>query len=150
MESIVFVLPVLLIGVALAVLFALWLFAVLGSMYFDPALDKALIALALALGAIGSLAYLINVVILTAGYVIRGREVLIGLGPLSRWLLFLGPLFSLGWAFVAISNYGSRSDTPITATAVLFLPGLLLIPPSLHLICAAWIADYHSLRRRTP
>jgi hypothetical protein len=146
-ETIVLTAPVFAIAQLLTVFFVLWLFLDLGSMFFDPSPAKALMATVIALGALGCLLYLYNLAALSIAYVFQGRDALARLGPARRAVAFAGPLFSLGWALV-VALSSRIGDNPVSATAMFFLPSLLLLPPALHLICAIVIADYHAGRAR--
>lgn len=145
-EFAVLVLPVLLAAMALGALFAgAWMPIALFSIGTDPSVKKVLLVASVWLAAAGSMLHVVNIAALSVAYVARGRSQIYKLSRISRLFLFVGPLFPLGCLLLTMA---SPSDS--TAPFMLMLPGLLLLLPSAHLICACWIADFWSARSGTP
>ena len=142
-EAIIIIFPIIALALFLGFFFFIfWLPLAIGSSIFDPGMEKSTLVVVIGLSAVFSLLYLGVVSKLSLSYVFSGRPSLQKISRLEWSILCIGVVISMGWAIIAFLNYGSGSDTTLSANSVLFLPGSLLILPSFHLFLAKKIADY--------
>jgi hypothetical protein len=142
-EVIVIIFPLLALASILTFFFVIfWLPIAIGSSIFDPGIEKSLIIVIIGLSAVASISYLANVTQLSVRYVFKGRSSLQKVSRIEWLILCTGVIITIGWAIIACLNFGSKSDTTLSANSIFFIPGLLLILPTFHLFLAQKIAEY--------
>jgi hypothetical protein len=142
-EVVVIIFPLLALASILTFFFVIfWIPMAIGSSIFDPGFEKSLIIVIIGLSAAASIAYLANVTQLSVRYIFEGRSSLQKVTRIEWLILCIGVTITIGWAIVVCLNFGSKSDTTLSANSIFFIPGLLLILPTFHIFLAKKIAEY--------